>query len=70
MEQQYPFVLVPTNSENTSVSPGILRTREGAAGVMSGRKGGKKPLKQPKNQAKEMDEEGEAFKQKQKEEQK
>nr|XP_037855334.1 translation machinery-associated protein 7-like [Chlorocebus sabaeus] len=38
---------------------------------MSGREGGKKKsLKQPKKQAKEMDEEGKAFEQKQKEEQK
>lgn len=44
--------------------------REGAAGVMSGRKGVKKPLKQLKDQAKEMDEEGKAFKQKQKEQKK
>lgn len=37
---------------------------------MSGRKGVKKPLKQLKDQAKEMDEEGKAFKQKQKEQKK
>lgn len=37
---------------------------------MSGRKGVKKPLKQPKDQAKQMDEEGEACKQKQKEQKK
>ena len=43
---------------------------EGAAGATSGCEGGKKPLKPPKKQAKEMDEEGKAFKHKQKEEEK
>ena len=43
---------------------------EGAAGAMLGCEGAKRPLKPPKKQAKETDEEGKAFKHKQKEEQK